>query len=111
MSSTSLRALIASFLLLVSSSRSSEEDICLPAKDSRNYRNLSAINQSPSKATYIWACTYHLKLVLPELLLPSPVEEGKVANMMHKNISQYGKLRLLGSNLAVVRLEGGTEST
>lgn len=36
MSSTNFLALLASFLLLVSSNRSSEDEMFLPANDSRN---------------------------------------------------------------------------
>lgn len=34
------------------------------------------------------ASTYHLQLILPELLLLGLVEKGELANMVNKDISQ-----------------------
>jgi len=44
-----------------------------------------------------------LQLVLPELLLPRLVEEGKVADMVNEYVSKYGKLRFLWRYLAALR--------
>lgn len=67
MSSTSLFAFNASFLRFVSSRRSSEDEMSLLANDSRNYGNVAISSIHSAKAPR--SSTYHLKLVLPELLL------------------------------------------
>ena len=87
-SSTSFSAFSANFLLLVSSSRSSEDEMSLLAKDSRNY-NTGFVSRLSHAGFY---ATYNLELVLPEFLLLGLVEEGKVSNMMYKYIAEEREL-------------------
>lgn len=50
--------------------------------------------------------TYHLQLVLPELLLLGLVQEWEVADMVNKDIPQDWQFRVNGRNLAIFRSEG-----
>ena len=101
---------MASFRRFVSSRRSSDDEICFPANDSRNY--------SPLASDRPWAnriiITHHLKLILPELLLARLIKEGKVANMVDEDVSQNGQFGLLRGDFTVIgskwraeALEGG----
>ena len=54
--------------------------------------------------------TYRLQFVLPKLLFSGLVKEGEVADMVNKDVSQKGQLRVFGCNLTSVGLEGGTKS-
>lgn len=53
--------------------------------------------------------TYHLKLVLPELLLPRLIEERKVAHMVDEDVPEDGQLGVEGGDLPKVGLERGAE--
>jgi hypothetical protein len=51
-----------------------------------------------------------LQLVLPKFLFARLVEEGKVADMVHKDVAKDGQLRVFGLDLATVGSEGGAEA-
>jgi hypothetical protein len=55
--------------------------------------------------------TYHLELVLPELLLLGLVEEWEFADMVDEDVPKDWKLRIKGGYLAEVRFERGTKSS
>ncbi|KAJ3473799.1 hypothetical protein NLG97_g10127 [Lecanicillium saksenae] len=92
MSSTIFWALMASFLRLVSSRRSSEDEMCFVAKDSRNWCEMCISTEAFLLAPKDWASivciTYDLQLVLPEFLLARLVEKGEIADMVDKDVSQ-----------------------
>lgn len=110
MSSVSFSALSASFLRFVSSRRSSDEEICLLAKDSRNYLRMVASAWSSPRLRRGCSRTNRLELVLPELLLLGLVEEGKVADVVDEDIAEDGQLRILGCYLAGVGSKGSAEA-
>lgn len=114
-SSTSFWAFSASFLRFVSSRRSSDEEMLFLAKDSRNYVQVGShvsdyesfplsVGRSPVRMTY------HLELVLPELLLLRLVEKWKVAHMVDEDVSEYREIRVERGYLSKIGLEGGAES-
>lgn len=114
-SSTSFWAFSASFLRFVSSRRSSEDEMLFFAKDSRNcvhvrfhandYERFPLSVGSPPLRM-----TYHLELVLPELLLLRLVEKRKVAHMVDEDVPEHGEIGVEGGYLPKIGLEGGTES-
>ncbi len=54
--------------------------------------------------------THHLQLILPKLLLLGLVEEGELADMVDKDISEDGQLGIEGRHLPEFGLERCTES-
>jgi len=46
--------------------------------------------------------THHLQLILPELLFPCFVEEGKIPDMVHEYVTQQWQLRVFWSDFAGV---------
>jgi hypothetical protein len=107
MSSTNLCALSANFLRFVSSNRSSDDEMSLLAKDSRNYHGVKLASLSPRDAG---RATYSLELVLPKLLFLGLVEEWEIPHMVYKDIAEEGQLRVLGRNLARIRAKRRTEA-
>lgn len=110
-SSTSFSAFRASFLRLVSSKRSSEDDTCLLANDSRNCTRNEVSQEFPATTdNQIGAITYHLQLILPKLLLAGLIEERELAHMVHKDVSQNRQFRINGGNFPKFRFEGSAEA-
>lgn len=52
-----------------------------------------------------------MQFVLPKLLFPRLVEKRKIANMVHEDVAEDGKLRIQRGDFAIVGLEGGAESS
>lgn len=104
MSSTSFLHLMANLRRFVSSRRSSEDEMFLVAKDSRNCARKESVRHVLVLRMYLCTpeATYHLQLILPELLLPGLVEKGKVANMVDKDVTEDWKLRVEGRDLTDV---------
>lgn len=53
---------------------------------------------------------YSLQFVLPKLLLPRLVQEGEIADMVHKDISEQWQFRVLRLDLACIGFKRRTES-
>ena len=54
--------------------------------------------------------TYHLELVLPELLLLGLIKEREVAHMVDEDVPEDGEVGVERGDLPKVGLEGGAES-
>lgn len=54
--------------------------------------------------------TYHLELVLPELLLLCLVEKREVAHMVDEDVPEDGEVGFEGGYFPKIGLEGGAES-
>lgn len=54
--------------------------------------------------------TYHLKFILPKLLLPRGVEKRKVADMMDEDVAQQGQLGIFWCDFACIRSKGSAKT-
>lgn len=89
----------------------------LVAKDSRNWTQtkcqlskLRGTHAQGQQALLMLFATHNLQFVLPKLLLLGLIEKGKIANMVNKDVSQDGQLRVQGGDFANVGFERGAES-
>lgn len=73
--------------------------------DSKRFEELfnmvsNTIGQDDSNEHHQGQTTYHLKLVLPKLLLPRFIEKWEISDMVNKDVTQDGQFGLLGRDFA-----------